>query len=448
MLDAQVRDYPQWTTGEEDTVFSPSGVAVGVQDTDEKIEVVVYAGEGIPRGALVGSGEIVVGTAGLVVGNCIDGDTDLIEWPAGATTVDVYVDRRRSGEVHRVRFVLRGEGVLVEPGLQAPSENVVERRAELILHRVARGEGPELYDAGNALSKLGRAAVTPLLEALSDPKAIVRELAAYTLGPLKDKSAVEPLILALGDGSREVRRQAAASLGWLRDRRAVEPLVEALGDSDALVRMHAAGALGKLRDRRAVEPLITVLIDEEEDWRVSEQAARSLGELKSRRAIEPLVSMLRTSGDHMRYAISQAFLAFGKSAIPQVLELLHDEDPELRRWAAQTLGHFRRQPPIEALASALHDPDIRVRSAAASALGQLMDPRGMKPLLEALHDEDSAVRQSAASSLSLIGDPSVLPALEVLRRSDTGVTASRLRVSDAANYAIEMIRLRYGVDQA
>ena len=196
--------------------------------------------------------------------------------------------------------------------------------------------------------------------------------------------------------------------------------------------------------RRAVDPLIRVLIDEEEDQQAREQAARSLGKLKARRAIDPLVSVLRRSDDHLRYAIGQAFLSFGAPALPTVLALLGDEDWELRRWAARTLGHFRRQPPTEALASALQDGDVRVREAAAAALGQLRDPRGAGPLLAALRDEGSGVRYFAADSLGMLGDLSALPVLEEIRRSDTGVTSWEAKVSYAAARAIELIHLRSG----
>jgi HEAT repeat protein len=57
---------------------------------------------------------------------------------------------------------------------------------------------------------------------------------------------VEPLVIALKDSNADVRQQAAFALGQLDDARAIDALTAALKDPSADVRQQAAFALGQL----------------------------------------------------------------------------------------------------------------------------------------------------------------------------------------------------------
>ena len=56
-------------------------------------------------------------------------------------------------------------------------------------------------NAEKSLVKLGEQSVGPLIHALYDEESSVRDIAAETLGDLKDIQAVEPLIYTLEDDS-------------------------------------------------------------------------------------------------------------------------------------------------------------------------------------------------------------------------------------------------------
>jgi HEAT repeat protein len=109
------------------------------------------------------------------------------------------------------------------------------------------------------LSKIGKPAVMPLVECLTDKRWYIRADAASTLAQLKDVRSVMPLIKALGDKDESTRRWAADALGRIGDRRATLPLIGRLKDSDPDVRFYAAGALGQIADERAGPPLMAAL---------------------------------------------------------------------------------------------------------------------------------------------------------------------------------------------
>jgi HEAT repeat protein len=129
------------------------------------------------------------------------------------------------------------------------------------------GEPGDRRAAAWALGQLGdEQALQPLVSALSDDEGDVRAAAAAALDRLGwqpegtaaaprywvvthqwDKAvhgaAVEPLIVALKDPAASVRERAAQTLGSIVDARAITPLSAALNDQDIDVAKAAARAL-------------------------------------------------------------------------------------------------------------------------------------------------------------------------------------------------------------
>ena len=133
--------------------------------------------------------------------------------------------------------------------------------------------------AAEALGILGdERAVEPLIKYL-DRRGFGVAKAVLALGQLADSRAVDPLVALARDGSTV----AAEALRNFAFRDAGEPLVEALTDSDAQVRENAAKSLGVLGNLQAVTPLIQALGDRLRQ--VREAAAYALGELGDGSAI-------------------------------------------------------------------------------------------------------------------------------------------------------------------
>ncbi len=102
------------------------------------------------------------------------------------------------------------------------------------------------------LRVLGDASVGPIVDALDDPAAEVRHYLAFTLGYLDDEAVIDPLFaLFRSDPDVAVRSAAAEALGRQECVEAVDPLIEALADTSAQLRQSAAYALGLIGDPRA-----------------------------------------------------------------------------------------------------------------------------------------------------------------------------------------------------
>ncbi len=105
LIDAEdPNSYPQWETGEEALVFGPKGVAVAAK-IDQLIEITLLQQAAPSVGVLYGSGDILVGDRGLVIGNEVASTTKIVPWPAGRTNVKVF-GNAPAGSATEITFVL------------------------------------------------------------------------------------------------------------------------------------------------------------------------------------------------------------------------------------------------------------------------------------------------------------------------------------------------------
>lgn len=122
------------------------------------------------------------------------------------------------------------------------------------------------WKSAEALSKIGKESVGPLVGLLRHPDEDVRWKAAIALGEIRDPRAIDPLIELLHDDDRYVKGRAAVALGMI-GQPAVDPLIQALAGGDGSLRWGAAIALGEIGDPRAMAPLIRALGDKYENVR-------------------------------------------------------------------------------------------------------------------------------------------------------------------------------------
>lgn len=300
-----------------------------------------------------------------------------------------------------------------------------------------------------------------LAEALRDPDAQVRVLAAAALGKFSGPAKIEPLVSALQDPQPEVvtaalvglrdtpvpqvvqalgpllrhpdaavRGQAAKSLStagwqakddedriWLHVSRgqfaqaasmgpaAIPALEAAIKSSSFGLCIRAVEALGTISDYRIVRPLLETL--ESPDPSVCIAVLDVLKDLGSRETLEPVLARLNHQSPHVRVAAIEALRQIGATEAVEPIQALLARDPswDVRRAAAEALGRFEAPEALDALAGALEDSDPDVRECAASALGNLRDRQAIFPLVRALKDRHSGVRRIAIAALARI-DPS------------------------------------------
>jgi HEAT repeat protein len=200
----------------------------------------------------------------------------------------------------------------------------------------------------------------------------------------------------LSDSDNRVRRTAVNFFEYFPEARptVVPELVRVLCDPDRFVRWSAARALGNFSKNyqpkdavSAVPALAKLLFDHDFNVRIAAAATlEALGEYAE--AAGPELARAICFGDvENRLAVLYVVQSIGpqrsKMLIPSVTEALTQQDPRVRRLAAETLGRFgalaRNQATIDALRRALGDEDLEVRINASEALLEILDSAGREP---------------------------------------------------------------------
>jgi HEAT repeat protein len=272
--------------------------------------------------------------------------------------------------------------------------------------------------AKEALVKIGRAAVEPLIAALKNRISVGAQCRIIiTLGELRDVRALEPLIALLEDADEhpQTRYYASQALGQLRDSRAVKPLIDAAMDeqtyfidtTDCRLYLHYAAeeALMNIVGRDIVEPSVGPLLAaylKDESWSIRQHAAWMLGEIRDVRAVEALVMCLDDPDFHVCSSAKDALVKIGKPAVDPLVACLKAGNSfggyTNSYYAAMALIEIGR-PAADVLETCLKAGNLRVQ--------ELITKAALR----------SGMRESALSALVKIKDTSVMAQLMALTGS-------------------------------
>ena len=163
----------------------------------------------------------------------------------------------------------------------------------------------------------------------------VRQAATQALGRIGGRAAVAPLIKALSDVAEEIRAIAAEALGETGDPGAVGLLCAHLEDKNEQVHNAAMRALVKIGSP-AVGALSALL--KRRDWDSYHSrglAAKALGEIGDARAAESLCAAL-TDGAARREA-EASLMKFGETAVGSLRAVANGPDRRLAKAASKVL---------------------------------------------------------------------------------------------------------------
>jgi len=256
------------------------------------------------------------------------------------------------------------------------------REAEDAVPQLVRGLAPLAHqpaalarNASDALSRIGPAAVSALLEALEDDEHELRQIAAARiLGQIRPvtHAVVPALVDILNHKAGPIRQAAALALGeiGLEAHAATPALCQALAHWSADVRKAAALALAQIN-----------------------AAAEA--------ALPTLLAALADATASVRQAAADSLEQFGAAAVPGLLPCLKHREGDVRRAAARILGKAgpNAAPAVALLVETLVDGHEPARRAAQEALARIDPdwPKGaaaraaLPVLLEALKYHREAV---------------------------------------------------------
>src|SRR5437763_529841 len=273
------------------------------------------------------------------------------------------------------------------------------------------------------LNKLGTAEVRQAslhrwMQLASDPDRAVRDKALEVLAARAPEAAAETLV-------RELPRAGAATQQVIVDGLTRLAQTSGIPFADRLLPLIASG---EAATRAAVLTILMASGDPAAILRRYIELSKSLAgfvrerALESLRAfaenlVEPVIQLLQDDDPDVRAgAINVASVFDDKRIVPATIALLQDPDWWLRLSAAETLGRLKDPRAVEPLVAALADPDVKW--AAVEALGRIADPRALQPLGKVLGDPAPDVRIEVMQALRNFKHPQVRQAIIQMAQSD------------------------------
>lgn len=221
-------------------------------------------------------------------------------------------------------------------------------------------------------------------------------------------------LASIHDPDARVRTAALEGLWEYEGRELIPVLIDLMQtDEDTGVRATAALGLGRyvvlaefgnLRpsDVPLIEDALTESItDLAEDEEVRGRALESLG-ARSEPWVRDLIVDAYSSGSH-RMQVS-AIHAMGRSCdaewLPDVIQQLQNDDPELRYEAATAAGMIGDEAAVPHLAFLVHDEDSEVQETAVDALAEIGGPEARAVLVRLLSSGDEWLQEAARDALA------------------------------------------------
>ncbi len=198
--------------------------------------------------------------------------------------------------------------------------------------------------------------------------------------------------------------------------------LQQLKSKNPATRLQMVQKLTDSDDEDAVEALINVLADE--DLEVRKAAAKGLGKLKTELAVESLIASLRDPQPEMRQIVTGALKAIGdKRATTPLVSLLRDDNPNVRYHAISALESLNWNP--------RDDAERAMRCVASGKLNQAVNYGGaaIDALSFELRTGVHYKRIEAVEALGKITDARVAkPLIGALRDEDANVRAKAVEV--------------------
>lgn len=224
---------------------------------------------------------------------------------------------------------------------------------------------------------------------------------------------------------RAIERQARALLPKVKgqDKEALARLLQRRGAVAAArrqtrskrsrARIQAGEFLGQVGSPAALRDLLELLHDPNPQVRWS--AARGLGQLGHQAALSPLLASLEGSRPMPVDVIADAIFQIRDCPISLLRQGAKSRSAPTRAVAVELLGRFQAFAAADDVIQILErDPSVEVRARAARALGRMSTMRAVEPLMECLDDGPAAVRIQATWALGEIGAPQAVTALHVI----------------------------------
>ncbi len=291
---------------------------------------------------------------------------------------------------------------------------------------------------------VGSAKCVPALSAmLADTE--TSHLARMALIYNPSSEAGRALTQSLSTLSGDLRIGVIGSLGQRGEKAAVGAIGKLVGDADGNTARAAIKALGRIGGSDAAKILVSAkvpaVLQTERDDACIACADKLAAEGKTSEAMGIYQSMTDTKNTGwIRIAAYRGLVQLQKEkAVPQVIALLKDANPDLKLAAGKFIAEMPGQAATTALADAMGTLDYQGQVVLIAALETRMDKAAAASVTKAVDSTDNAVKLAAVKALAVLGDATTVEKL-------TTVAATGGEVGKAAQQSLSRLSAD-GVDE-
>ncbi len=185
-------------------------------------------------------------------------------------------------------------------------------------------------------------------------------------------------------------------------------LLDNLKNYDEDIRRMAAEELLKHSSETVIDALVDALNDSSRA--VAEAAQATLAGIRGVIVIQKAIPLLASEHAKLRNLSFEMLCEIGGDSLEEMINLLKDNDRDLRKFATDILGELCDPRSVNALIEAMEDSDVNVAAGAAESLGKIRDPKAVPELIRRL-DRDVWMQCSVIKSLSGFDDTRATEAL-------------------------------------
>ena len=266
------------------------------------------------------------------------------------------------------------------------------------------------------LRRIGSAQAVPVLAGLLEDKELAH-MARFALQHLGAPQADDALLAALSSAKGDLRLGVVGSLGERGCGKAVSALKELAGANDTVLAAAALRALGRIGGSEAAQALAGARVERELRAVKADALLLCADSLLVAGKGEEAESMYkgltgRSNPSPIRVAAYRGLLtAQGSKAVPTVVGLLADREPQLRQVARAMVTDLPGAEATAAFAAALGEAASETQGVLLDALTSRGDTAAGPAVVALAARTDETVRAAAIRALATIGDATAVPFL-------------------------------------
>ena len=295
-------------------------------------------------------------------------------------------------------------------------------------HEIVTLKGEELAPTTPATNGLSRSENTHSSRT-SEPRldlapGVAFEAIMDKIPPIQPKRILRSIVYVAAKSQEENQGAgefAKLSFGKAKDLKRIRDRFPSLRHTDSFKRLVTVMDLEETQDYRSTPFLIDVLKDENKEVRLA--AAVALGRIKHPLAVEYLISVLKDEDAKIRKNAAQA-LAEMNDTITLVPLVSTMDDLAIGRKTPLVLVRFKDTWIEDQLISGMRDDNSEDRGVLVDVLGKIRSRKAADRIISSVKHYSRGLQASAFNALVQIGEPSIEPLISALQDVDSNMRRS------------------------